>query len=121
MIPGVNLILPAAEVITRKVNTVLLPAVREIVTSLSTYGSEWSANEVMADVAAAEAQVDAQNGEVAVYGGYDTNHVRIWNAVFSALGVFLNTPVNVTLANGQILSITPLAAVLKYYSPVEAR
>ena len=112
-------ILPPAETITKTVNTELLPLMREIVAKLVLYGDQWSANDVMAELAAAEGQVNVAAGEVATYGGYDTNDLRFWNAAFSNFVGYLNANITVTKANGSTVTKTPKSIVLKYYAPVE--
>ncbi len=112
-------VLPAAETVTRTVNLELLPLMRDIVAKLVLYGDQWSANDVMAELAAAEAAVDVEAGEVAVYGGYNTDDLRMWNAAFSNFMLYLNATISVTKANGTAATKTPKAIVLKYYAPVE--
>jgi len=111
-------ILPADEVITRTVNLELLPLMRDIVAKLALYGDQWSANGVMTEIAAAEALVDVEAGEVALYGGYDTNDIRMWNAAFSNFMLYLNASISVTKADGTTVGKTPKSIVLKYYAPV---
>jgi len=111
--------LPAAETVTRTVNLELLPLMREIVSRLALYGDQWSANDVMGEVAAAEAAVNVAGGEIATYGGYDTADIRAWNAAFSNFMGYLNANISVTKPNGTTVTKTPKSIVLKYYSPVE--
>jgi hypothetical protein len=112
-------ILPAAETVTKTVNTELLPLMREIVAKLVLYGDQWSANDVMGEIAAAEALVNVENGEIAVYGGYDTNDLRLWNAAFANFMLYLSANISVTKADGTTVTKTPKSIVLKYYAPVE--
>lgn len=111
--------LSTEEMIVRRINLELLPQLRPLLSSLGGLGDEWTANNVMEAVAMAEAQVSVAEGQIATYGGYDTNVLRYWNAIFTALRTFLMTPIPVTLANGQTISITPLTLVLKYYAPAQ--
>jgi len=110
-------VLPPDELITRKVNVDLFPALRSIVSTLASYGDEFTANAVMTELAALEAA--AGTGNIAVYGGYDTNDVRRWNALFTSFITWLNSNVTTTLATGSTETKTAKNIVMKYYAPVE--
>jgi len=112
-------ILPAAETVTKTVNTELLPLMREIVAKLVLYGDQWSANDVMGEIAAAEALVNVENGEIAVYGGYDTNDIRRWNALFASFMAWKATNITTTLAGGTTEIKTAETMVIRFYAPVE--
>ena len=105
------------EEITYAVNVKLLPVLRDVVATLNRYGIEFSANNVMAALAAAETA--AGTGNVAVYGNYDTNDVRRWNALFGSFLTWLAGNITVTLASGTETK-TVQNLVMKYYAPVDA-
>ena len=64
----------------------LLENMREAIHMLDAMGKDFSANDVMAQIAALETA--AGSGNVAVYGGYDTNDVRRWNALFASFNTW---------------------------------
>jgi formylglycine-generating enzyme required for sulfatase activity len=56
---------------------------------------------------------------LSVYGGYDTNDVRRWNALFGSFLTWLASNITVTLAVGTETK-TAQNLVMKYYAPVDA-
>lgn len=97
----------------------LLEKMREAAKLLDAIGKDFSANDVMTELAAAEALVDVEAGEVAVYGGYDTNDVRRWGALFASYITWKSSNVTTTLANGDTETKTAETLAIRYYAPVE--
>jgi hypothetical protein len=103
-----------AERVAAETNDDLLPDGRKFLTKIVTSGIQWTANQIMEQVAGAEAADET-------LASYDTNDWRVWNAIFSSLIVFLNTPQEVPQKGGLTKVITPQDAVMKFYSRVPAQ
>lgn len=95
----------------------LLSGLSDAVHTLDGMGKEFSANDVMAEIAALEAAAGA--GNVAVYGGYDTNDIRRWNALFASFMAWKATNITTTLAGGTTEIKTAETMVIRFYAPVE--
>jgi len=109
--------LPQAEVVTRETMLELFPNIRVVINSLLAHIDKWSANDVTAEIQAAEDLVDVEADEVALYGGYDTNDIRRWSLALGAILNAFNSNVTVTLANGDTEVRTAKSIFLAYYSP----
>ena len=95
----------------------LLDGLSEAVHLLDAMGKEFSANDVMAEVSARETAAGA--GNVAVYGGYDTDDIRRWNALFTSFMGWKATNITTTLAGGATETKTAETMVIRFYAPVE--
>lgn len=97
----------------------LMENLRESVKQIDAMSKEFSANDVMTAIAAAEALVDVENGVVAAYGGYDTNDIRRLSALFAAFISWKAGNITTTLANGSTETKTAETLAIRYYAPVE--
>jgi hypothetical protein len=92
---------------------------RALVLHLDKIAAELDINAITADFSAAEALVDVEGGEVAVWGGYDTNDVRRMDALATAFDMWLAGNTIVTLANGDTETKTNRQLVGRFYGPFQ--
>lgn len=90
---------------------------KALVLHLDKIAAELNVNAVTADFNAAEALVDVEVGEVAVWGGYDTNDVRRMDALATAFDAWLDGNTIVTLANDDTETKTNRQLVGRFYGP----
>lgn len=95
----------------------VLDKMRDSAQLLDAIGKDFSANEVMTAITAAEAAAGA--GNVAVYGGYDTNDVRRWASLFASYDAWKSGNVTTILANGSSEVKSAESMAIRYYAPVE--
>lgn len=90
---------------------------KALVLHLDKIAAELDVNAVTADFNAAEALVDVEGGEVAAWGGYDTNDVRRLDALATAFDTWLDANLTVTLANGDTETKTRRQYIVRFYGP----
>ena len=92
---------------------------KALVEHLNKIASETDVNGVTADFIATEGDYDVAGGEVAVWGGYDTNDVRRLGALATAFDSWLNGNTVTTLANGSTETKTRRDMIARFYGPVQ--
>ena len=106
--------LPAEEAIPRTVIYEILPQLEAMLVALGRLQKIWNTpqNAVPDKIIAA-----AQAGQP--LGGYAAADWVRWGETLLALNTFLATPIEITLPNGTVETVTPESVLLTRYTPVQ--